>query len=91
MWHFMIYNRPQLNGVAESMDRPILDKIHCTLSNTGLGKEFWAEVGLYERYLINCLPSTAIARILVEMWTEELAIDYDSLHVFGSHYILLCK
>lgn len=88
---FTIYNIPQLNGVAERMDQPILDKVHFTLSNAGLGKEFWVEVVVYACYLINRLPSATIERILVEMWTEELTIDYDSLHVFGFHYLLLCK
>ena len=55
------------------------------LSNAGLGKEFWAEAVTYACHLINRLPSAAInGKTPMEMWTGKSAIDYDSLHVFGS-------
>ena len=54
------------------------------LSNAGLGREFWAETVTYARYLINRLPSTAIAgKTPLEKWSNKSATDYDSLHVFG--------
>ncbi|KAG8502473.1 hypothetical protein CXB51_000399 [Gossypium anomalum] len=75
----------QQNGVAERMNRTILEKVRCMLSNAGLGKEFWAEAVTYACHLINQLPSAAInGKTPMEMWTGKSAIDYDSLHVFGS-------
>ena len=67
------------------MNRTILEKVRCMLSNAGLGKEFWAEAVTYACHLINWLPSAAInGKTPMEMWTGKPATDYDSLHVFGS-------
>ncbi|KAH9659027.1 hypothetical protein KPL70_023708 [Citrus sinensis] len=83
--HFTVRDTPQQNGVAERMNRTILEKVRCMLSNAGLGKEFWAEAVVYACHLINRLPSTAIkGRTPMEMWTGKPATDYNSLHVFGS-------
>ena len=38
--HFTIQDTAQQNGVAERMNRTILEKAWCMLSNAGLGKEF---------------------------------------------------
>ncbi|KAG8495920.1 hypothetical protein CXB51_007502 [Gossypium anomalum] len=83
--HFTIRDTPQQNGVAERMNRTILEKVQCMLSNAGLGKEFWAEAVTYACHLINRLPSAAInEKIPMEMWIGKSTTDYDSLHVFGS-------
>ena len=83
--HFTVRDTPQQNGVAERMNRTILEKVRCMLSNAGLGKEFWAEAVTYACHLINRLPSAAInGKTPMEMWTGKSATDYDSLHVFGS-------
>ncbi|KAH0645930.1 hypothetical protein KY284_033814 [Solanum tuberosum] len=58
--HFTVRNTPQQNGVAERMNRTLLEKVRCMLSNAGLGKEFWAEAITYACHLINRLPSAAI-------------------------------
>ncbi|KAE8682964.1 Beta-glucosidase 24 [Hibiscus syriacus] len=74
-----------LNVVAERMNRTLVEKIRCMLSNAGLGKEFWAEALVYACHLVNRLPSTAIGgKTPLEKWFGEPATDYDSLHVFGS-------
>ncbi|GKA49252.1 retrovirus-related pol polyprotein from transposon TNT 1-94 [Tanacetum coccineum] len=83
--HFTVKHTPQQNGVAERMNRTLLEKVRCMLSNAGLGKEFWAEAVTYACHLINLLPSTAIdGKTPFERWYGKPAIDYDSLHVFGS-------
>ena len=83
--HFTVRDTPQQNGVAKRMNRTILEKVRCMLSNAGLGKEFWAEAVTYACHLINRLPSAAInGKTPMEMWTGKPATDYDSLHVFGS-------
>ena len=83
--HFTVRHTPQQNGVAERMNRTLLDKVRCMLSNAGLGKEFWAEAVTYAGHLINRLPSGAIGgKTPLEKWSGEPAKDYDSLHVFGS-------
>ncbi|KAG8503986.1 hypothetical protein CXB51_002302 [Gossypium anomalum] len=73
------------NGVAERMNRTLLEKIRCMLSNAGLGKQFCAEAVTYAGHLVNHLPSSALERKTpMEEWSGKSAIDYDSLHVFGS-------
>lgn len=67
------------------MNRTLLEKVRCMLSNAGLGKEFWAEAMTYVCHLVNRLPSTAIdGKTPFEKWYGKPATDYDSLHVFGS-------
>ena len=76
---------PQQNGVAERMNRTLLEKVRCMLSNADLGKQFWAEAIMYASHLINRLPSTALNRKTpLEVWFGKPINDYDTLHVFGS-------
>ncbi|KAG8480135.1 hypothetical protein CXB51_024911 [Gossypium anomalum] len=80
-----LQDAPQQNGVTKRINRTILEKVRCMLSNARLGKKFWAEAVTYACRLINRLPSAAInGKTPMEMWTDKFATDYDSLHVFGS-------
>ncbi|GJZ67186.1 retrovirus-related pol polyprotein from transposon TNT 1-94 [Tanacetum coccineum] len=83
--HFTVRHTPQQNGVAKHMNRTLLEKVRCMLSNVGFGKEFWAEAVTYACHLVNRLPSTAIdGKTPFEKWYGKPTTDYDSLHVFGS-------
>ena len=67
------------------MNRTLLKKFRCMLSNASLGKQFWAEVVLYASHLINRLPSAALnGKTPLEVWSGKPINDYDTLHVFGS-------
>nr|GEX22596.1 protein kinase-like domain-containing protein [Tanacetum cinerariifolium] len=55
-----VRHTPQQNGVAERMNRTLLEIVWCMLSNAGLGKEFWAEAMTYACQLVNRLSSNAI-------------------------------
>ena len=82
--HFTVRETPQQNGVSERMNQTLIQKVHCMLSNTGLGKQFWAETLEYTHHLINRLPSSAIGgKIPIEVWYGKPATNYDSLHIFG--------
>ncbi|KAH9716238.1 Integrase catalytic domain-containing protein [Citrus sinensis] len=82
--HFTVRHTPQQNGVAERMNRTLLEKVQCMLSNAGLDKKFWAEAMSYASHLINRLPFTAIrGKTHIEMLSEKHAQDYDSLRIFG--------
>ncbi|KAH9699088.1 Integrase catalytic domain-containing protein [Citrus sinensis] len=82
--HFTVRHTPQQNGVAERMNRTLLEKVRCMLSNAGLDKKFWAEAVSYASHLVNWLPSAAIGgKTPMEMWSGKYAQDYDSLRVFG--------
>ena len=83
--HFTVRDTPQQDGVAERMNRTLLEKVRCMLSNAGLGKQFWAEAVMYASHLINRLPSAALnGKTPLEVWSGKPANDYDTLHVFGS-------
>ena len=83
--HFTVRDTPQQNGVAECMNRTLLEKVRCMLSNVGLGKQFWAEVVMYASHLINRLPSAALnGKTPLKVWSGKPINDYDTLHVFGS-------
>jgi transposase InsO family protein len=59
---------PQQNGVAECMNRTLLERARSMLSNAKLQQELWAEAVLTACYLINRSPSTAInCKILEEV------------------------
>jgi hypothetical protein len=51
---------PQQNGVAERMNRTLMEKARSMLSGAGLGQEFWAEVVSTACYLVNRSPSSAL-------------------------------
>ena len=58
--HFTDRKTLQQDEVAERMNRTLLEKFRCLLSNAGLAKSFWAEALTYASHLINRLPSSAI-------------------------------
>ena len=73
---------PQQNGVAERMNRTLLERTRVMLRTTGLAKSFWAEAAKTACYVINRSPSIAIGlKTPMEMWNGK-PIDYSSLHVF---------
>ena len=54
--HFTVRKTPQQNGVAERMNKTLLEKILCMLSNTGLSKNFSVEAWhMLAISLIGCL------------------------------------
>ena len=67
------------------MNRTLLEKVRCMLSNASLGKQFWAEAVMYASHLINHLPSAALnGKTPLEVWSGKPINDYDTLHMFGS-------
>ena len=86
--HFAIRRTPQQNGVSEHMNKTLVEKVHCMLSNVGLEKKGVEDV-TYAQHLVNCQPSSVIGgKTPLGVWFGKPAIDYDTLHVFGStaHY-----
>ena len=60
--HYTVPGTPQQNGVAERMNRTILEKVRCMLSSSGLSKSFWAEAASTACHLINRSPNFAIEK-----------------------------
>jgi len=81
--HKTVVNTPQQNGVAKRMNRILLERARCILSNTDLGKEFWAEAISTTCYLVNRSPNTYIkCKTPKEVWSGKLT-EYSNLRVFG--------
>jgi transposase InsO family protein len=51
---------PQPNGVTERMNRTLMEKARCMLSDVGLGQEFWAEALGTTCHLVNTSPSSTL-------------------------------
>ncbi|KAG8498697.1 hypothetical protein CXB51_005124 [Gossypium anomalum] len=62
--HLTVRHTPQQNGVTERMNRTIMEKVRCMLSNANLPKSFWGRSSLYCMFLINRSPSVAIEKRL---------------------------
>ncbi|KAG8490339.1 hypothetical protein CXB51_015583 [Gossypium anomalum] len=60
--HLTVRHTPQQNGVTERMNRTIMEKVRCMLSNANLPKSFWAEAASTACFLINRSPSVAIEK-----------------------------
>ena len=73
----------QHNGVAERMNRTIISRARCMLSNARMGKRFWAEAASTACHLINRSPSITLnKKTPIEVWSGTPA-DYSQLRVFG--------
>ena len=55
--HKTVKNTPQQNGVAERMNRTLLNKVRCLMIESGLSKPYWGEALYNACYLINRSPS----------------------------------
>ncbi|GJW13180.1 retrotransposon protein, putative, ty1-copia subclass [Tanacetum coccineum] len=81
--HLTVAGTPQQNGVAERMNRTLIDKVRCLLIHSGLPKTFWAEATCTAAYLINRSPSREIEKKTpMEMWSGHPS-DYGMLRIFG--------
>ncbi|GJW72032.1 retrotransposon protein, putative, ty1-copia subclass [Tanacetum coccineum] len=81
--HLTVTGMPQQNGLAECMNRFLMDKVRCLLIQFGLPKTFWAEATCTAAYLINRSPSTTIEKKTpIKMWSGHPS-DYGILRIFG--------
>ncbi|KAG8477605.1 hypothetical protein CXB51_030323 [Gossypium anomalum] len=83
MRHLTVRHTPQQNSIAELMNRTIMEKVRCMLSNANLAKSFWAEAASTAYFLINRSPSVAIEKKTPqEVWSDNPA-NYSDLKIFG--------
>ncbi|KAK3038599.1 hypothetical protein RJ639_027262 [Escallonia herrerae] len=73
--HFSVKRTPEQNGVAERMNRTLLERARCMRLNADLPKSFWAEVVNTACYLINRSPSSAINHRVPEDNEERSKLD----------------
>lgn len=75
---------PQQNGVAERMNRTIMEKVRCMLDESGLEEKFWAETAATAAYLINRSPASAVDHNVPEQLWLNRNPGYKHLRRFGS-------
>ncbi|KAK9179751.1 hypothetical protein WN943_028956 [Citrus x changshan-huyou] len=81
--HKTVMHTPQQNGLAERMNRTLMERVRCMLFHSKLPKTLWVEALSTTCYLINRCPSTAIElKTPYEVWSGKLA-DYTKLRIFG--------
>jgi hypothetical protein len=73
---------PQHNGVAECLNRTLLDKSRAMLANANLPKSYWLEALNYATLLHNLSPSHSIATTPSEAYTGTKP-DVSRLRIFG--------
>ena len=81
--HKTVRYTPQQNGLAERMNKTILERVTCMLLSANLPKSFWGEAVNTAVYPINRCPSTALNfKVPDEVWCG-VPPDYSNLKVFG--------
>lgn len=74
---------PEQNGVAERMNRTLMEAVRSMLSGAGLPQRFWAEALATAAYLRNRSPTKALEKKTpYEAWTGEKPV-VDHLRAFG--------
>ena len=72
-----------MNGLAESMDRTILEKAKCMCAHADLAKSLWAEAASTACYVYNRLPNAPLkCKSPHEVWYSR-KLDLSNLRVFG--------
>lgn len=83
---------PEQNGVAERMNRTLVEKAKCLLFDCDMDKKFWAEAINMAAYLVNCTPCTHLInnekKTPEEVFTNK-KVDLSNLKLFGSKVMVL--
>lgn len=58
--HKTVRYTPQQNGVAERLNRTIMERVRCQLADAMLPERYWAEAASYTVYTLNRCPHTLI-------------------------------
>uniref|UniRef100_H3H9W0 Integrase catalytic domain-containing protein n=1 Tax=Phytophthora ramorum TaxID=164328 RepID=H3H9W0_PHYRM len=77
---------PQLNGVAERMNRTLVECARCMLEHAGLPKTYWGEAVMTATFLRNRCPTRAVShdKSPHQVWTGKKPL-LANLKVFGCH------
>ena len=64
------------------MNRTLMEKVRCLLSNSGLPKSFWTEAAVTAFFLVNRSPSTTIDKKTSEEVWYSIPPNYSDLRIF---------
>ena len=74
---------PQSNGVAERMNRTLMEKVRSMLSDVGLSQDYWEEEVDTSCYVVNrSSTSTLVNKTPYEAWDGKMT-SLEHLKVFG--------
>lgn len=73
---------PEQNGVAERINRTLMERVRCMIIDSGLDHRFWAEATNTASYLINRIPCRSEHRSPEEIYSSRRP-DLKCLRVFG--------
>lgn len=85
---YTVARNPELNGVAERLNRNLQEKALSMLNACGLNRSFWADAIMTANYIKNRVPTSAAGnqfknKTPAEIWTGEKP-DLSNLRIFGS-------
>ncbi|XP_038904504.1 uncharacterized protein LOC120090876 [Benincasa hispida] len=81
--HRTIRFTSQRNGVAERLNRTIMERVRCLLSDANLREKYWAEAASYTIFTLNRCPHSSLNILtLEEKWTKHPP-NLENLRVFG--------
>lgn len=74
---------PEQNGLAERMNRTLVDRARCLILNSRLDKSFWAEAVSTAAYIINRSPTKALDyKTPYEKWSGKKP-NINNMRIFG--------
>lgn len=80
--HKIVRHTPHQNGLAEIMNRTLINKVRCILIHSKLPMNLWAEALDTACYLVKRSPSSAIDfKTSYELWSGKPA-DYSHIRIF---------
>ena len=72
-----------MNGLAERMNRTLVERVRCLLSHAQLPRSFWGEALNTVVHVLNLTPCVPLQfDVPNRVWTGK-DVSYDHLHVFG--------
>jgi transposase InsO family protein len=76
---------PQLNGLAERLNRTLVERIRCLLISSGLNHTFWVDAMNYSCYVYNRTPHASLEfKTPFEVFYQSSFEKMPDFHVFGS-------
>lgn len=80
--HKTVRHTPQQNGVAERLNRRIMERVRCLLSDANLGENYWAKAVAYTVFTLNrCAHTSLDLSTPEEKWSNHPP-NLDNLMVF---------
>jgi transposase InsO family protein len=81
---FTVACNSEMNGIAERMNRTLIEMVRCFLHDSKLSKSYWGEAVLYAAYTRNHVPTSAVTDMVpFEAWNNSKPY-VSHLHPFGS-------